>query len=342
MIGSAECSTDTNRTTIPMAENIFLSYAREDESKASELVRLLKVEGWSVWWDREVVPGQDFELEIDVALKNAQAVLVLWSVYSVSSNWVRNEAMEAKEQNKLIPVILDDARIPLSFRSLNTIELKDWPDKKRLNELSVLKTAVRRILASEHSVQPQRDLHKSDELTLSVRVANRVVELVSDEKNVNHTESEYFQLQLERCISHSCSTLLSDDLGSLEKRIDICLMNLAKILNSSIALISQINFSNLSIITISELTGESTTSQLECKVLAWVNEYCRSDTNDNLDFPSTTWQYSELLCLPLPGNSSNREFVWFIAEPEIEYWTEDVQASLLKLSNIMLKISRIV
>ena len=89
-----------------------------------ELARVLESDGWSVWWDRDISPGQDFEIEIDMALSKARAVVVLWSVFSVSSNWVRNEAREAKEANKLIPVMLDDARIPLSYRSLNTIDLR--------------------------------------------------------------------------------------------------------------------------------------------------------------------------------------------------------------------------
>ena len=46
-----------------MSTDIFLSYAREDASKAMELARILEKDGWSVWWDKEISPGQDFEIE---------------------------------------------------------------------------------------------------------------------------------------------------------------------------------------------------------------------------------------------------------------------------------------
>ena len=93
-------------TLAAMITDIFLSYAREDASKAIELVRILEKDGWSVWWDHDVTAGQDFELEIDMALAEARVVVVLWSAFSVTSNWVRNEAREAKELNKLIGLCL--------------------------------------------------------------------------------------------------------------------------------------------------------------------------------------------------------------------------------------------
>jgi hypothetical protein len=36
--------------------DIFLSYARGDRQKAESLARALHDAGWSVWWDRSILP----------------------------------------------------------------------------------------------------------------------------------------------------------------------------------------------------------------------------------------------------------------------------------------------
>ncbi|HIG43264.1 MAG TPA: TIR domain-containing protein [Gammaproteobacteria bacterium] len=39
---------------------VFLSYKREDASYASVLAQSLKVRGYDVWWDFELLPGDKF------------------------------------------------------------------------------------------------------------------------------------------------------------------------------------------------------------------------------------------------------------------------------------------
>ena len=64
---------------------IFLSYARTDAACANRLADLLGRAGHQVWWDRELHGGSRFASEIDKALAEAEAVVVLWSPTRASS-----------------------------------------------------------------------------------------------------------------------------------------------------------------------------------------------------------------------------------------------------------------
>ena len=65
--------------------DIFLSYASEDLPRVRSLIRALERHGWSVWWDRTILPGRTFDQAIEEALDAARCVIVVWSQHSVSS-----------------------------------------------------------------------------------------------------------------------------------------------------------------------------------------------------------------------------------------------------------------
>ncbi len=105
---------------------LFLSYARTDVDRARQLAGLLGDSGHDVWWDRELHGGSRFATEIDKALQEAEAVVVLWSKSSLDSAWVQDEAAEGRDSGRLVPVVLDSSRPPLGFRQYQAISLADW------------------------------------------------------------------------------------------------------------------------------------------------------------------------------------------------------------------------
>jgi len=118
-----------------MSKAIFLSYSRRDLTTVGELHTRLKEHGYRVWWDQiDLLPGQDWELEIWKAIKSALAVIVC-----LSSRWVHDAgyvqkelrmALEILQQQPegdifLIPLKLDDCDAPPSLSSLHWIRLSD-------------------------------------------------------------------------------------------------------------------------------------------------------------------------------------------------------------------------
>jgi tetratricopeptide (TPR) repeat protein len=105
---------------------IFLSYDRDDANAARVIATALETAGHSVWWDLHVRGGAQFSKVIEEALKAADAVVVLWSVNSIESAWVRDEAAAGRDSGRLIPASIDGTEAPLGFRQFQTIDLTDW------------------------------------------------------------------------------------------------------------------------------------------------------------------------------------------------------------------------
>lgn len=102
---------------------VFLSYDRDDAALAAPIAAALERAGHDVWWDQHIRGGAQFSREIERALNAADAVIVLWSINSVESAWVRDEAASGRDRGRLIPLALDQTPPPLGFRQYQTISL---------------------------------------------------------------------------------------------------------------------------------------------------------------------------------------------------------------------------
>ena len=127
--------------------DIFVSYASEDRDRIQPLVEVFQAEGWSVWWDRDLVAGRSFEETIEEALEAAHCVVIAWSEHSATSRWCRAEANDGLERQVLVPLRIDDIRPPLAFRASQTASLLGWPDER--GELDALLAGVRECLADQ-------------------------------------------------------------------------------------------------------------------------------------------------------------------------------------------------
>lgn len=105
---------------------VFVSYARSDEPHAERVAAGLRAKGYEVWRDDELPAHRAFSEVIEERLREATAVVVLWSASAAKSDWVRAEADTARNSAKLIQVQLDETLPPLPFNQIHCADLSGW------------------------------------------------------------------------------------------------------------------------------------------------------------------------------------------------------------------------
>lgn len=105
-----------------MSLKVFLSYAKEDREQAVKYYELLLAEGAAPWMDvKHLLPGQNWEAEIERAFSDANVIILLLSKSSVSKRgFVQREANDAVERLRykqptdiyVIPLLLEPCDVP--------------------------------------------------------------------------------------------------------------------------------------------------------------------------------------------------------------------------------------
>lgn len=121
---------------------VFICHASEDKSSARDLCRRLRNDGAKPWLDEEeILPGSDWDREIQRALRDSDAVLVLVSTNSTTKRgYLQKELRQvldvADEQPEgaifLIPVRLEECDTPEKLRRLQWVDYKTEGGYERL------------------------------------------------------------------------------------------------------------------------------------------------------------------------------------------------------------------
>ena len=138
--------------TEPRKLRVFLCHASQDKPIVRELYQRLTAESWiDPWLDEEkLLPGQDWNLEIEKAVEAADAVIVCVSTVSVAKEGyvqkelrqVLNIALEKLEGAIFIlPIRLDDCAIPRQLRDKQFIDY--FPDSKHVLAFERLKASLK-------------------------------------------------------------------------------------------------------------------------------------------------------------------------------------------------------
>jgi hypothetical protein len=122
--------------------DLFISYASEDRPIAERLAVQLRVDGWEVFWDRQITAGAQWNAEIQRSLRDARCVIVLWSATSKKSFWVKGEAADSFETNRYFPLLIDKAGPPRLFEHVQAISIARWVEHGDPQELSEVRSAI--------------------------------------------------------------------------------------------------------------------------------------------------------------------------------------------------------
>ena len=145
------------------ARHVFVSYAAEDREAARTLSEALVRRGYAVWWDRLITGGALWGQEIERAIAESWAVIVLWSGSSVRSDYVRAEARSAAERHILIPAFIGPCEPPMPFGEYQTLDLTAW-DEAHPDALDVVTEALERLrrrpAGDEPASPPERTLDR--------------------------------------------------------------------------------------------------------------------------------------------------------------------------------------
>lgn len=123
-------------------KDIFISYAAEDRAIAQRLAAGFEQSGLSVWWDRHIQVGSEWDKTIEDALAGAKCVVVLWTAHAKNSRWVRAEAREALKQEKVVPVMLESNAIPLAFTGIQALRFLKWEGGSGTREFEILQSVI--------------------------------------------------------------------------------------------------------------------------------------------------------------------------------------------------------
>src|SRR5262245_57810416 len=115
----------------PWMADIFISYKREDRDRVEPFAHALEREGFSVWWDADLLIGSSYSSSIKSQLNEARAVIPVWTSLSVQSEWVQEEATQGKRRGVLFPIRFDNVDPPIGFTMVETADLSGWREDHR-------------------------------------------------------------------------------------------------------------------------------------------------------------------------------------------------------------------
>jgi len=106
--------------------DIFVSYARSTERQAHQIADTLRASGYEVWRDDQLPAHRSYAEVIEERLKAAKAVVVVWSLEAIGSQWVRAEADRAREAGTLVQLTVDGSLPPIPFNQIQCADMRDW------------------------------------------------------------------------------------------------------------------------------------------------------------------------------------------------------------------------
>jgi hypothetical protein len=138
-VGIAIPEPDPGTRPVSQRKHLFLSYCHDNQAEVAKLRDDLIAAGEAVWWDQDILGGQDWKHEIRKAMRDAYAVVFCLSSKTADriTSAIYPEVLDAIAAYReytpgsifLIPVRLSDCEIPLieidGTRTLDRLQYVD-------------------------------------------------------------------------------------------------------------------------------------------------------------------------------------------------------------------------
>lgn len=151
-----QSATQSNNNSLARRLKVFLCYSTSDLSDVDRCYRKLTKSGFEAWFDiKNLVPGQNWEIEISQAVRSSDAVIVFLSKASITKEgYVQKEikiALDTADEKPdgtifLIPVRLENCEVPdrlNKFQWFNLFENSSYEQllkalRTRANDLGII------------------------------------------------------------------------------------------------------------------------------------------------------------------------------------------------------------
>jgi len=104
-------------------QHVFISYKREDFDFAENLIYRLEQAGFATWADPKIKTGEEWRTEIDLAVRDAFALVVIMTPEAKASEYVTFEwAFASGARVKIIPVMLRQTELHPRLETLQYLD----------------------------------------------------------------------------------------------------------------------------------------------------------------------------------------------------------------------------
>jgi hypothetical protein len=121
---------------------VCIIHYESDKNIAENLEYALNKYGISVWREDQIELGSRTSEEINKAIDSARIVIVLWSTNSVKSALLKEQAERAKKRTALIPVLIDNVKLPSESVGTQAANLVGWNGEEDNKEFIKLRQLI--------------------------------------------------------------------------------------------------------------------------------------------------------------------------------------------------------
>lgn len=162
----------------------------------------------TIWWDRHILPTENWDRAIEREIDQAKRVLVLWTRNSVGSDWVRKEANFAlKAPCKLVQAKFEECELPLAFSLNQFIECDrtfaaDTPNSRRLIDWLKSEASVLALPGDKTSRPAASNGQAGESSSANARFGDRLERLLLVSKPSLTPKEGIFHAQLVEDLAH--------------------------------------------------------------------------------------------------------------------------------------------